>query len=143
MTPEKIALVQTSFKSVVPIADTAAELFYGRLFEVAPEVKPMFDASNMEEQGKKLMKTLAVAVIGLSDLPAIVPIVQQLGVKHLDYGVEPAHFSPVGESLLWTLEKGLGEAWNEELLDAWTEAYTLLSNTMIDAMEKAKAEALA
>ncbi len=143
MTPEKIALVQSSFKSVVPIADTAAKLFYGRLFEVAPEVKPMFDASNMEEQGKKLMKTLAVAVIGLSDLPAIVPIVQQLGVKHLDYGVEPAHFSPVGESLLWTLEKGLGEAWNEELLDAWTEAYTLLSNTMIDAMEKAKAEALA
>lgn len=143
MTPNKIQLVQESFKAVAPIAETAAELFYTRLFEIAPEVEPLFDTSDMAAQGKKLMQTLAVAVKGLSDLPSIVPIVQQLGVKHINYGVETSHFSAVGDALLWTLEQGLGAQWSPALLEAWSEAYTLLSTTMIDAMEEARSTATA
>lgn len=139
MTPDQIKNVQESFEKVAPIADQAAELFYGRLFEVAPEVKPMF-TSDMSEQGKKLMTMIGVAVRGLSNLEKIVPAVQQLGVRHVDYGVKEEHFAVVGDSLLWTLERGLGEAWNEELKASWAEAYGVLSATMIAAMKEAEAQ---
>lgn len=138
MTPEQIKLVQDSFEQVAPIADTAAELFYGKLFEIAPEVKPMFK-SDMSEQGKKLMTMIGVAVRGLNDLEKIVPAVQQLGVRHIEYGVKEAHFAPVGESLLWTLEQGLGDAWNDDLKVAWATTYGVLADTMIAAMKEAEA----
>lgn len=134
MKESQITLVQESFKKVAPIADQAAELFYGRLFEIAPQVKPMFANTDIKSQGQKLMATLSVAVKGLSDLDSIVPIVQKLGVTHLKYGVKEEHFPIVAEALLWTLEQGLGDAWNDETKSAWVEAYTLLSGTMIDAM---------
>lgn len=137
MTPEQIKQVQDSFDLVTPMGDQAAALFYGRLFELAPEVRPMF-RSDMPEQGKKLLAMIGVAVRGLSDLDSIVPAVQQLGVRHLDYGVREDHFALVGESLLWTLEQGLGDAWNASLKTAWSEAYGLLSMTMIAAMSDAR-----
>ncbi|RLT93236.1 globin family protein [Ketobacter sp.] len=140
MTPEQIKQVQTTFDMVEPIADKAAELFYGRLFEIAPEVRPMFK-SDISEQGAKLMRMLGIAVRGLTKLDTIVPAVQNLGVKHLEYGVKEEHFQPVAEALLWTLEQGLGDAWNDEVKASWTEAYVLLSTTMIDAMKAAQAEA--
>ena len=132
MTPEQITLVQDSFRKVEPIADKAAELFYGRLFEIAPDVKPLF-TGNMKEQGKKLMTMIGVAVKGLTDLEKIVPAVQQLGKRHVEYGVKDEHYAVVGEALLWTLEQGLGDAWNEDVKGAWTTTYGLLSQTMIDA----------
>lgn len=134
MTPEQITLVQKSFEKVVPIADTAAELFYGKLFEIAPEVKPLFK-SDMKEQGKKLMTMIGVAVKGLNDLDSIVPAVQKLGKRHAAYGVTEDHFAPVGEALLWTLEQGLGELWSPELKEAWAITYAVLADTMISAME--------
>ena len=67
---ERIDLVQTSFKAVAPIADQAATMFYGRLFEIAPEVQPMFKG-DMTEQGRKLMAVLATIVNGLRDLDKI------------------------------------------------------------------------
>ena len=140
MTPEQIALVQSNFELVEPIADKAAELFYDRLFTIAPEVKPMFK-SDISEQGAKLMSILGVAVRGLSNLESIVPAVQKLGEKHLAYGVKEEHFQPVAEALLWTLEQGLGDAWSEEAKTAWTEAYIILSTTMIDAMKAVEAPA--
>ncbi|MCI0668750.1 MAG: globin domain-containing protein [Methylococcaceae bacterium] len=139
MKVDQITLVQQSFSKVAPISETAADLFYNRLFEIAPEVRPLFEG-DIKEQGKKLMGVLAVAVRGLSDLPSIVPTVEKLGVKHLDYGVREEHFPIVAEALLWTLEKGLGDAWNDELKKAWTEAYMLLAGTMIGAMKKARHE---
>ncbi|AWB65513.1 hemin receptor [Saccharobesus litoralis] len=139
MKENQVKLVQESFSKVVPIAEQAAELFYGKLFEIAPQVKPMFKSTDMKEQGKKLMQTIGLAVNGLSNLESIVPVVQQLGVKHIDYGVKDEHFPIVAEALLWTLEQGLGDAWNEEVKGAWVEAYTVLANTMIDAMNEARA----
>ncbi len=139
MTPEQIDLVQDSFKKVAPIADKAAELFYGKLFEIAPEIKPLFKA-DITEQGAKLMQMIGIAVKGLSNLESIVPAVQQLGRNHSGYGVKEEHFAPVAQALLWTLEQGLGDDWNDKLKEAWTDAYGILSSTMIDAMKEHEKE---
>lgn len=138
ITENHIKLVQESFTKVAPIADKAAELFYGRLFEIAPEVKPMFK-TDLTDQGAKLMKTLALAVSSLTNLPALVPVVEDLAVRHIDYGVKDEHYAPVGEALIWTLEQGLGDAFTEECKEAWLAVYTLLSETMIAATKKATA----
>jgi nitric oxide dioxygenase len=122
MTPEQIALVQTSFSKVAPISDKAAEIFYGRLFDIAPDVTAMFPA-DMTEQRKKLMATLAYVVNGLDKLDTVLPAAS--------YGVTASHYAPVGAALLWTLERGLGPAWTPEVSAAWTAAYTTLAGFMI------------
>ena len=132
MTPQQIKLVQTSFTKVGPIANTAADLFYGRLFEIAPQVRAMFPA-DLSQQKKKLMAMLGAAVGGLSHLDTLVPAVQALGRRHVAYGVTAAHYTPVGAALLWTLEQGLGEAFTPEVKDAWATAYIVLSTAMIQA----------
>jgi len=136
MTPMQVSEIQTSFAKVAPIAEQAATLFYGRLFEIAPEVWPLFKASDMKEQGRKLMGTLAVVVKGLDNLPALMPAVEALARKHVGYGVTPAHYAPVGAALLWTLEQGLGDGFTPTVKDAWTTAYGALSGAMIAAAEK-------
>ena len=130
MTPAQVKLVQDSFAKVAPIAEQAAALFYGRLFEIAPEVKPLF-RGDMAEQGRKLMATLAVVVNGLANLDSILPAASALAKRHVAYGVVPGHYAPVGEALLWTLERGLGAGWTQELAAAWVAAYTTLSHFMI------------
>jgi nitric oxide dioxygenase len=132
MTPNQIKLVQTSFAQVAPIAATAADLFYGRLFETAPQVRSMFP-EDLSEQKKKLMAMLGTVVAGLNQLDTLMPAVRALGRRHGGYGVTAAHYTPVGSALLWTLEKGLGEAFTPAVKDAWATAYITLSTTMIDA----------
>jgi hemoglobin-like flavoprotein len=129
MTPEQITLVQTSFRKVVPIAGTAADLFYGRLFEIAPDVRPLFP-DDMTEQKSKLMAMLVTAVSNLHQLETILPAVKALGERHKGYGVTPEYYTPVGAALLWTLEKGLGPDFTPETKAAWTEAYTALAGVM-------------
>jgi len=130
MTPEQVKAIQDSYAKVAPISEQAAALFYGRLFEIAPAVKPLF-RGDMKEQGKKLMATLAVVVNGLGDLPSILPAASALAKRHVGYGVTAADYAPVGAALLWTLEKGLGEQWTPDLAAAWTAAYTILADYMI------------
>lgn len=132
MTPDQIQLVQTSFGKVEPIANQAAAMFYGRLFDLAPEVRPLFK-SDLSAQGRKLMATLGVVVRGLTNLEAIVPAAEALAVKHVDYGVKAEHYAPVGEALLWTLEQGLGGDFTAETKSAWAAAYATLSGVMIKA----------
>ena len=133
MNTETITLVQDSWSKVAPIADTAAQLFYGRLFELDPSLQPMFAHSDMAEQRKKLMQMLTVAVRGLSRLDEIVPAVQALGRRHVGYGVTDSHYATVGAALIWTLEQGLGDAFTPELRQAWVTTYTILADTMKDA----------
>ena len=130
MSPDQVNIVQQSFAKVTPIADQAAVLFYGRLFDIAPSVKAMFPA-DMTEQRRKLMATLAIVVNGLSNLETILPAVSSLATRHVAYGAKPEHYPVVGEALLWTLEKGLGADWTPEVAEAWTAAYTTLSSFMI------------
>jgi hemoglobin-like flavoprotein len=140
MTPEDVELVQSTFERVRPISEAAARMFYGRLFEIAPEVKPLFKG-DIAEQGRKLMATLAVVIGSLHSLQTILPAVSTLAKKHIEYGVKPSHYAAVGAALLWTLERGLGAAWTPEAAKAWTNAYTTLSNFMIgEAYGRAAAE---
>lgn len=132
MDKTQIALVEQSFAKVLPIKDVAADLFYGHLFEIAPDVKPMFKG-DLIAQGMKLMAALTFVVNGLRNPDAIVPTAQELAVRHVSYGVEKAHYAPVGEALIWTLGQGLGDAFTDEVKDAWLAAYALLSSVMIDA----------
>lgn len=132
MTPRDIELVQSSFAKVAPIAETAAELFYARLFELDPSVKPLFK-TDLKEQGKRLMAMIATAVNGLNNVEALVPAVQDMGRRHVKYGVTPEHYGTVGRALLDTLQKGLGDDFTPEVKNAWTVIYGVLSATMIAA----------
>ena len=126
-------LVQESWEKVIPIADTAANLFYTKLFELDPAVKPLFDKSDMAEQGKKLMQMITAAVKGLDNLGELVPAVQKLGERHNTYGVKAEHYDTVGAALLDTLEKGLGDAFSPETKEAWTITYSTLASVMKQA----------
>ena len=130
MTPEQVKLVQQSFGKVAPIADEAAEVFYDRLFDIAPQLRSLFHG-DMAEQRHRLVATLAVVVNGLGDLPSVLPAASALAKRHVAYGVRPEHYAVVGEALLWTLARGLGEQWTPETAAAWTAAYGTLSGYMI------------
>ncbi len=132
MTPEQKTLVQSSWKLVSPISSTAADLFYGRLFELDPSLRSLFP-DDIHEQKVKLMQMLAYCVHGLDHLDRIVSNVQALGIRHNDYRVKPEHYQTVGAALLWTLEQGLGPAFTDETRQAWIEVYTILSSVMIEA----------
>lgn len=132
MDQESIRLVQQTWKQVDPIREQAAALFYGRLFELAPSLRPLFKG-DMAEQGRKLMNMLATAAMGIDRLDSIVGEVQALGRRHVAYGVQDAHYDTVGAALLWTLEQGLGDAFTPQVKAAWAEAYTLLADTMKQA----------
>lgn len=129
MTNEEIELVKTSWEKVEPISDVAAELFYGKLFEIDPTLKAMF-SDDIEEQGKKLMMMINMAVNGLDRLDQIVPAVQALAERHVGYGVTDGHYDTVGEALIWTLGQGLGDGFTDDVKAAWLTTYTLLTNTM-------------
>jgi hemoglobin-like flavoprotein len=107
MSPDQIALVQESFKKVVPIAADAADLFYERLFTIAPEFRPLFP-HDLREQKKKLIAMLVTVVGNLHQLERMLPAVQDLGRRHAAYGIIPEYYPPVGEALLWALGQGLG-----------------------------------
>lgn len=132
MTDKTVELVQESWSKVEPIAETAAELFYNQLFTLRPELKPLFKG-DMKAQGAKLMQMITVAVRKLNDLDTLVPALQALGVRHVDYGVKPEDYDTVGAALLWTLGTGLGDDFTPEVKQAWTDIYGLMAKTMIDA----------
>lgn len=136
MTPEQIELVKTSWAKVAPIAEQAAEMFYAKLFELNPDLKSLFK-SDMKGQGQKLMAMLNTAVNSLDKLEEIVPAVQASGRRHVDYGVKDEDYDTVGEALLWTLGQGLGDAFTDEVKEAWVTTYMLLATTMKDAAAKA------
>jgi hemoglobin-like flavoprotein len=135
MTPRQIDRIRASWSAVEPIADTAATLFYGELFELDPTLERLFRRADMAKQRKVLMQTLAVVVKNLHRLDTIVPAVEALGRRHAGYGVRAEHYETVGAALLWTLAQGLGPAFDDETRDAWAAAYGTLASVMIGAAE--------
>jgi hemoglobin-like flavoprotein len=133
MNPRQVELIQASWTAVEPIADTAAVLFYDRLFELDPALRRLFARTDMAQQRKILMQTLTVVVRSLDKLDTIVPAIKALGRRHAGYGVREEHYDSVGAALLWTLDQGLGDAFDDETADAWATAYTTLASVMIDA----------
>ena len=138
MTPEEVLLVKSTWRKVRPIRDTAAQLFYKKLFALDPGLQPLF-TTDMKEQGQKLMAMISAAVNGLDDIETILPAVQDLGRRHVRYGVTKAHYDTVAAALLWTLEQGLGDAFTPQVRDAWTKAYTFLADAMKGAASNAVA----
>ena len=134
MTPRQVELVQETFKQVVPVRQQVARMFYGRLFFLDPTLSRLFQG-NMEEQGDKLTAMLGRVVGELHRVHTIIDHIKALAVRHVQYGVETGHYVTVGAALLWTLEEGLGPSFTDEVKEAWTAAYTLLSGAMIDAAE--------
>ncbi|MBW1297663.1 globin family protein [Aquimarina litoralis] len=133
MEKSTIELVQNSFSKVVPIAETAAEIFYNKLFELDPELKKIFpsdDSEAMKGQGNKLMTMLSSAVAGLTNLDRLIPILEDLGKRHVDYKVESSHYDTVGAALLSTLSVGLGDEFTPEVEAAWTETYGVMASVM-------------
>jgi hemoglobin-like flavoprotein len=133
MTGEQIRLVRVTWLEVAPIADTAARLFYGRLFESDPEIQRLFAHADMDQQRAKLMRTLTVAVGALDKLETIRPALENLGRRHVGYGVEERHYDLVGAALLWTLQEGLGDRYTAAVREAWTAAYSTLAAIMREA----------
>lgn len=131
MNTQEIQTLQRSFDLVEPIAETAASLFYARLFELDPSLRPLFK-SDLISQGQKLMSTLKLVVTGLENPEKIIPAVRSLGKRHVEYGVQPQHYETVGDALLWTLEKGLGDAFTLDIENAWKKAFVLLSELMLE-----------
>jgi len=136
LTSQQINLVQRSWSQVLPIADTAASLFYGRLFELDPSLRALF-TTDLKEQGKKLMHMINLAVRGLDDPDKLIPAVRDLGRRHTGYGVKDEHYDTVGAALIWTLEKGLDDAFTPEVQEAWAATYGLLAGTMKEASAEA------
>ena len=135
MTNKQIDLVKTSWAIVAGIDPvTVGGLFYNRLFEIAPHLKPMF-RNPMPEQSKKLLAMINYVISKLDKLEDILHEVAKLAKRHVSYGVKPDHYRIVGEALLWTLEKGLDEKWNNEVKEAWGICYQVLSSAMINASE--------
>ena len=132
ITEAQIDLVQNSFWDIVPVSEHAAALFYGRLFELNPALRGLFRHS-MQEQGRKLMQMIAVAVHNLDRLDEIIPKIEALGCRHVAYGVQAQDYGTVGEAFIWTLAQALGDRFTPELEAAWVAVYTLLAATAINA----------
>jgi len=138
LTDDQVKLVKANWAAVKPIKETAADLFYNKLFELDPSTRELF-REDITIQKKALMATISFAVATLNHPEKLVPAVQDLGVRHGKYGITDAHYGTVGAALLWTLEQGLGEAWTPEAKTAWTEVYGILSSTMIESANAAAA----
>jgi hemoglobin-like flavoprotein len=132
LTDKDIALVKETLALVLPIADAAAEMFYQHLFEMAPEVKPLFKG-DMKKQGAMLMGSIKLAVDNINNPSVLLPAIQKLGERHAKYNVQEDHYTTVGQALLWTLEQGLADAFTPDVKTAWAATYTTLACEMIKA----------
>lgn len=132
LTPHQIELVQSTFSTLQPMTETAGGLFYKRLFEIEPAAAGLF-TGDMQQQSRKFMQVLAVAVGSLSSMPTLVPIVQRLGLRHAHLGVTEEHYDSVQQALLWTLALILQDKYTDEVRSAWATAYAMLAGIMKEA----------
>jgi len=141
LTDEDKQAIIRSWRLVTPILGTAVELFYKRLFELRPDLRPLFPG-DMARQQDKLAATLNFIVKSL-DWPLaewakeqdpetdLFLVVLALGRRHRTlYSVSDAHYAPVGEALMWALDQGLGQVFQGTTRTAWEKAYKMLSTTM-------------
>ena len=140
MTADQINLVKISFGKIQPVVEEAAVLFYARLFELDPSLRALFH-TDIREQGHKLMQILGVAVEGLDRIGELQPTLEDLGARHIHYGVKDAHYDTVGEALLWTLRKALKSDYTEKIHDAWTETFAFIATTMKSGANKSRSSA--
>jgi hemoglobin-like flavoprotein len=139
ITPEQIASVRASYDKIAPIRATAGALFYRRLFELDPELRPLF-RSNLQIQAIKLMSMIELIVDNLGQFEQLLPQVQALGRAHVGYGARDANYETVETALLWTLRIGLEEQFTPTDEVAWGAAYELIAETMKAAARQSVSE---
>lgn len=133
LTKKEITLIKKSWTSIRKIDPSiTGDVFYTKLFYDNPELRKLFP-QNMEGQYKKLIEMLSTIVARLEKLTDLKKEIADMGKRHAGYGVKPEHYSMVGRALIWTLQKALGNEWNDELKAAWVNCYAILSGTMITA----------
>ena len=135
MTPNQIQLLQSSWQQLRPIRETAADLFYGRLFELDPQLRAMF-RGDLTEQGHRLTAMLDQVILKLHDFERLEPTLEALGERHEGYGVKEEHYDAVGAALLWTLGVGLGEDFSEEVESAWSKLYGAITAVMLGQADR-------
>ena len=126
-----IELLEQSFNAVAPKGDQLVETFYRNLFTDYPQVKSLFEQADMADQRKKLLASLKLVVDNLRKPEVLVQALEQMGERHVAYGAEEEHYPAVGATLLKSLAEVAGDLWNDELNDAWAEAYGEISKIMI------------
>jgi hemoglobin-like flavoprotein len=131
MTTTEITLVKNAFEKLGPISEQAAALFYARLFELDPSFRRLL-RGNMEAQQRKFLEMITLAVNSLDRPDEIAATLRPLGVQHARAGVRPEHYSAVGTALLWTLEKTLAADFSPAVKSAWSAAYSLFSNFLLE-----------
>lgn len=131
MTPRQVEVIQSTWRQIAQAPDMAADLFYERLFQMDPGLRPLFENVDLGAQKTRLLQALSDTVSGLDDPDALIGPLAELGRRHAVYGVRESHYETVGAALLWTLEQGLGADWADETRDAWTSAYQLVAQEMM------------
>lgn len=127
LTSQQRALVKLTFTRIAPSHDTVARLFYDKLFEIAPELRPMF-THNMDMQRAKVMQMLASLVAAMDDPTHFSRMAHDLGRRHIDYGVMRNQYTLVGQALIWALEEACPDVMTAAALDAWSAAYTMMAD---------------
>jgi hemoglobin-like flavoprotein len=140
MTPRQVEVIRSTWARVEPISETAAGLFYDRLFELDPVIKRLFARTDMAAQRRILMQTFAVIISSLDEFHTLEPVIRALGQIHAGYGVREEHYDTVAAALLWTLDRGLGDAFDDEAADAWATAYDAIASLMIEAAAEVEPE---
>ncbi|HTM59197.1 MAG TPA: globin domain-containing protein [Burkholderiales bacterium] len=131
MTPDEVHVVQTTWRAVLPVGGTFAELFYGRLFALDPELKKLF-RDDIVEQGRNLTAMLSVAAANVGKPERISVALRNLGKRHVAYGVKPKDFANFEDALLFALEHALIDVFTPEVKAAWRAAYALLTGMMLE-----------
>jgi nitric oxide dioxygenase len=124
-------LVRDSFESVREYSTALTKLFYGRLFELAPGVRPLFKPS-LDEQSLKLLQMLGTAVDALDRFGELHPVLVELGRKHVTYGAKPEHYAVVRTALLWALAQALGLEFGRETRAAWDQMLCAIEAAMLE-----------
>jgi len=135
--------LETSFDLVAPHGDALMERFYADLFAAAPAVIPLFAHTDMTRQRQMLLSALVLLRRSLRNLEAIVPTLRELGARHVHYGAKAAHYPVVGTVLIGAMAHVAGDAWTDEYTEAWTQAFELVAQTMIEGAAQAQLAAAA
>ena len=133
--------LETSFDHIAPRGDELMDVFYARLFAAAPSVKPLFAGTDLRRQKAMLLAALVLLRRSLRDLDSVTPALRELGARHVRYGAQPAHYPVVGQVLISSMAHVAGEAWTPEYEQAWTEAFAIVADVMLQGAQSVEAAA--
>lgn len=131
MTIQEIILVKKTWRKLMMVDPIlVGDLFYTKLFTDNPRIRNLFP-QDMTAQNKKLTDMLTSIITSIDHIDDLKKDIDDMARRHVNYNVKPEHYDLVGKSLLWTLERGLGSDWNQDVKNAWVSCYTTLAEQML------------